>query len=232
MRRRLLRQLLEALLYEDALRVRTNGAGNAIVDGVSERGEPVRYVFSARRRHGFDRIAVGPDPVRRLTGEEDHEAGSVTRFLGEVRGALTAQPEQLARFAHELEETLVKDALAQHVREQRADELAGADYDALEGTIMDGHRYHPTYKSRLGFDLADNLAFGPEFAAPLRPLWLAARRSITEVTLSRTVSEAGFVRAQLGAATLDAFEDTIRGRGEDPAQFTLVPVHPWQWREQ
>ena len=228
----MLRQLLEALLYEDALRVRTDGAGNAIVDGVDERGEPVRYVFTARRRSGFDRIAVGPDPVRRLTGEEDQEAGSVTRFLGEVRDALQAQPEQLARFAHELEETLVKDALAQHVREQRADMLAGADYDALEGTIMDGHRYHPTYKSRLGFDLADNLAFGPEFAAPLRPLWLAARRSITEVTLSRTVSEAGFMCAQLGAATLDAFEATIRACGEDPAQFTLVPVHPWQWREQ
>lgn len=232
MRRRLLRQLLEALLYEDALRVRSGDAGEAIVDGVDERGEPVRYVFTARRRPGFDRVAVGPDPLRRLTGEEDREAGSVTRFLGEVRAALTAQPQQLARFAHELEQTLVKDALAQHVREQRADVLAGADYDALEGTIMDGHRYHPTYKSRLGFDLADNLAFGPEFAAPLRPLWLAARRSITAVTLSRTVREAQFLRAQLGAATLEQFGATIRAGGEDPARFTLVPVHPWQWREQ
>jgi siderophore synthetase component len=231
-RRRLLRQLLEALLYEDALRVRTGDGGEAIVDGVDERGVPVRYVFTARRRPGFDRIAVGSDPVRRLTGEEDREAGSVTRFLGEVRDVLTAQPRQLARFAHELEQTLVKDALAQHVREQRADVLAGADYDALEGTIMDGHRYHPTYKSRLGFDLADNLAFGPEFAAPLRPLWLAARRSITEVTLSHTVREAQFLRAQLGAATLGQFEATIRACGADPARFTLVPVHPWQWREQ
>jgi len=230
-RRRVLRQLLEALLYEGALGVRTSDAGDSIVDGVDERGEPVRYVFTARRRHGFDRIAVGPDPVRRLSGAEDREAGSVTRLLGEVRDALQADPEHLARFAHELEETLVKDALAQHVRRQRADVLAGADYDALEGTIMDGHRYHPTYKSRLGFDLADNLAFGPEFAEPVRPLWLAARRSITEVTLSSTVSEARFVRGQLDDSTLTRFEARIRAWGEDPALFTLVPVHPWQWRE-
>jgi siderophore synthetase component len=230
-RRRLLRQLLESLLYEGALRVRSGDAGVWIVDGVDERGEPVRYVFQARRRHGFDRVAVGPAPVRRQTGGEDREAASVTRFLGEVRDALEAEPGQLARFARELEETLVKDALAQHVREQRGDVLAGAGYDALEATITDGHRYHPTYKSRVGFDLADNLAFGPEFAEPVRPLWLAARRSITEVTLSSSVREADFVRAQLGAATLEEFEATIRAAGEDPPQFTLVPVHPWQWRE-
>jgi len=211
--------------------VHTSDAGDTVVDGVDEHGGPVRYVFAARRRHGFDRIAVGPGPVRRLTNGSDHEAGSVTRLLGEVRDALQAQPEQLVRFAHELEETLVKDALAQHVREQRADVLAGAGYDALEATIMDGHRYHPAYKSRLGFDLADNLAFGPEFAAPVRPLWLAARHSIAEVTLSSSVREADFVREQLGAATVEAFEAAIRAWGEDPAQFTLVPVHPWQWRE-
>ena len=79
--------------------------------------------------------------------------------------------------------------------------------------------------------MADNLAFGPEFAEPVRPLWLAARRSITEVTLSRSVREADFVREQLGAATLEQFEETIGAAGQDPALFTLVPVHPWQWRE-
>jgi len=230
-RRRLFRQLLESLLYEEAIVVRTGDAGGSIVDGVDEHGESVRYVFTARRRHTFDRVAVGPDPVRRQAGDEDHEAGSVTRFLGEVRDALQAEPAHLAHFAHELEETLVKDALAQHVREQRADVLAGTDYDALEATITDGHRYHPTYKSRVGFDLVDNLAFGPEFAKPVRPLWLAARRSITEVSLSSSLREAQFLRGQLGTSTVKEFEATIRAWGEDPAHFTLLPVHPWQWRE-
>jgi siderophore synthetase component len=230
-RRRVFRQLLEALLYEGALRVRGDGTGASIVDGVDEAGEPVRYVVRARRRHGFDRVAVGPAAVRRLCGNCDREADSLTRFLGEVRGALAAEPQQLACFARELEETLVKDALAQHVREQRADVLAGACYDALEATITDGHRYHPTYKSRLGFDVADNLAFGPEFAAPLRPLWLAARRSIAEVSLSRAVHEAPFLREQLGSATLERFAATIAAAGADAADFTLVAVHPWQWRE-
>jgi siderophore synthetase component len=230
-RRRVFRQLLEALLYEGAVRVHGGGDGAAIVDGLDAAGEPVRYVVPARRRHGFDRVAVGPAAVRRISGDEDREAQSVTRFLGEVRDALDAEPAQLASFARELEETLVKDALAQHVREQRADVLAGAGYDALEGTITDGHRYHPTYKSRVGFDVADNLAFGPEFGEVVRPLWLAARRSIAEVTLSRALREEPFLREQLGAATLERFAATIGAAGEDPADFTLVAVHPWQWRE-
>jgi siderophore synthetase component len=229
-RRRVLRQLLEALLYEGAVRVRSNGDGAAVVDGVDDRGEPVRYVVDARRRHTFDRVAVGPGPVRRQALGGEREARSVSRFLGEVRGALEAEPQQLARFAHELEETLVKDALAQYVREQRGDVLATAEYDALETTITDGHRYHPTYKSRVGFDVADNLAFGPEFAQPVRPLWLAARRSITELALSGAVREEPFLREQLGPAALARFAAAITAGGGRPADFALVPVHPWQWR--
>jgi siderophore synthetase component len=230
-RRRVFRQLLESLLYEGAVRVRSDGDGAAVVDGVDDDGEPVRYIVDVRRRHTFDRIAVGPAPVRRRAGGGEREACSVSRFLGEVRGALEAEPQQLARFAHELEETLVKDALAQYVREQRGDVLATAGYDALETTITDGHRYHPTYKSRVGFDVADNLAFGPEFAGTVRPLWLAARRSITELSLSGAVREEPFLHEQLGPAALARFAAAIAAAGEDPAAFALVPVHPWQWRE-
>jgi siderophore synthetase component len=230
-RRRVFRQLLEALLYEGAVRVCIDGAGAAVVAGADDRGKPVRYVVDVRRRHTFDRIAVGPAPVRRQAGGEEREACSVSRFLEEARGALDAGPRQLATFAHELEETLVKDALAQYVREQRGDVLATAGYDALEAAITDGHRYHPTYKSRVGFDAADNLAFGPEFAATMRPLWLAARRGMTELTLSGAVREEPLLREQLGAATLARFEGAIAAAGEDPAAFALVPVHPWQWRE-
>ena len=80
----------------------------------------------------------------------------------------------MSTFARELEETLLKDTLAQYVRAQRGDVLAGAGFDELECLITDGHPYHPAFKSRIGFDLEDNLRWGPEFARPQRPLWLAA----------------------------------------------------------
>lgn len=230
-RRRMFRQLLASLLYEDALRVRLDHDGAARVHGADEAGNPVEYRFTVRRRYTFDRVTVGADPVLRVTDDERGEAESLTRFLAEVRTALIATPEYLARFAHELEQTLLNDALAQYVRENRGDVLRDHDYDTLEGTVTDGHRYHPTYKSRIGFSIDDNVAYGPEFLQPVRPLWLAAHRTISEVSCSTTLSKDSFLRAQLGESAVQSFVDRIRSAGGEPTDYTLLPVHPWQWRE-
>jgi siderophore synthetase component len=231
-RRRLLRQLLESLIYEGVLAAYPAGGGDRhAVDGTGAQGEPVRYLFTLTRRLGFARVRLGADPVLRSAGGRPAEAQSLTLLLSELRGALGAEPDRLAGFARELEETLVKDAVAQHVRARRADILAGAGYDELECLIIDGHPYHPTYKSRVGFDAADNVAFGPEFAQPVRPLWLAARRGPATVTTSTALDEDSFLCGQLGPATVKEFTGRIWSAGADPAGYTLIPVHPWQWRE-
>ncbi|WP_091672123.1 IucA/IucC family protein [Amycolatopsis marina] len=230
-RRRVFRQLLESLLYENAVRAHENDDGRSVVAAVSDEGEPVRYVVTARRRFGFGRVAV-TGPVLRTDSGGIAEAESLSGFLGEARAALDADPELLTRFARELEETLVKDAAAQYVRVRRGGRLADASYDELEGRITDGHRYHPTFKSRMGFDAADNYAYGPEFAHPVHPLWIAAHNEISEVSTSSTLSGQDFVRGQLGATKTEHFLDILREAGAEPADFTLVPVHPWQWREQ
>lgn len=245
-RRRLFRQLLESLLYEGVLAARPlGGAGSAVsgavsgavagdrhaVDGTDEHGGEVCYLLTLTRRYGFARVRLGPGPVLRSAGGAAVEAQCLTRFLSEVRTSLGAEPARVAAFARELGETLVKDTVAQYVRAQRADVLTGAEYDVLECAITDGHPYHPTYKSRIGFDSQDNLAFGPEFARPIRPLWLAARRGPATVTTTTELDEESFLRAQLGASTVDEFTARIRRTGADPADYTLLPVHPWQWRE-
>ncbi|MDA2804214.1 IucA/IucC family protein [Nocardiopsis suaedae] len=228
---RVFRQLVESLLYEDAVRTVDAGGGAVAVEGADDRGEPVRYVFTARRRYGFGRVALGPDPVRREAGGASAEADSPARFLAEARPALTADPDCLARFARELEATLVKDTLAQYVRAGRGDVMARHDYDTLEGTVTDGHRYHPAYKSRIGFDLDDHAAYGPEFLNPVRPLWVAARRDVARVSAAAGLDEDAFLDGQLGADTAAAFRERLAADGLDPGDYTPVPVHPWQWRE-
>lgn len=228
-RRRIFRQLLESLIYEGMLAPRPEGERHA-VDGVDETGEPVVYLFTMHRRYGFDRVRLGAAPVLRRSGTREGEADSLTRFLTETRQRLGADPHRVAGFAQELEETLVKDTLAQHVRTLRSDVLAGADHDDLESLVMDGHPYHPSYKSRLGFDVADHLAWGPEFGRDIRPLWLAAHRSLATVTVSARFSEAGFLRTQL-CRTYEEFRRVIENAGANPDEYTMLPVHPWQWRQ-
>ncbi|MGH3888176.1 MAG: IucA/IucC family protein [Pseudonocardiaceae bacterium] len=230
-RRRLFRQLLESLLYEGVLAAHTADDGRCAVDGTDEYGDAVTYLFTATRRYGFDRVRLGPEPVLRCATGGTAEADSTTRFLTEVRDGLDADEACLAMFARELEATLVNDTLAQYIRAQRGDVLWGGDYDTLESAITDGHPYHPAYKSRIGFDLADNLAWGPEFAPAVRPLWLAAHRGTATVSVSTELHEITFLREQLGGAIVEEFQQRIRRVAADPADYTIVAVHPWQWRE-
>jgi 2-[(L-alanin-3-ylcarbamoyl)methyl]-3-(2-aminoethylcarbamoyl)-2-hydroxypropanoate synthase len=229
-RRRLFRQTLASLVYEGALTTDVEGSTH-VVTGADTDGRPVRYRFDAHRAVGFDRVRV-LDPVQREDVDGAVEATSLPRFLGEARGAILdgAFPDELARFAVELEETRIKDVLAEYVRAGRGDVLAEADHDRLEGLITDGHRYHPAYKSRIGFDLDDDLAFGPEFLPVLHPFWVAAHRSVTEVTTSAG-SRVDDPRIELGATTAAAFDARVRDAGGDPAEYAWLPVHPWQWRE-
>lgn len=229
-RRRVFRQLLASLVYEDAVETGTDGTGRTTVAGVDAAGAPVTYRFHTRRRYGFDRVTLGGHPVERVDRAETAEAECVTTFLAEAAEAITAEPAFLSRFARELDETLVKDCLAQQARTEAPVVLGDADYDTLEGAVTDGHRYHPAYKSRIGFDLEDSIGFGPEFARPVRPLWVALRRDLAVVVTSAGLDETSYVAQQLGEALPD-FRARLSAASADPDAYVLLPVHPWQWRE-
>lgn len=234
-RRRVFRQLVSSLIYEGVLRLRTEPVGDALrfhLRGEDEAGQPVEYVCEGRRCLSFDRIRLSAAPVLRVSGGEAREADSLSRFLLELREPLGAEPERLTRFIHELEQTLLKDTLAQHRRKQVASRLREQPYDALEGELMDGHPYHPSYKSRVGFDCVDNAAFGPEFTPALRPLWLAAHREGTQLSASQGLEPRPFFQRELGEDTWVRFMQVLQARGLEPRDYHLLPVHPWQWREQ
>ncbi|MEJ2887711.1 IucA/IucC family protein [Actinomycetospora aeridis] len=230
-RRRLFRQTLASLVYEGALAVDVEGTTH-VVAGADTDGRPVRYRFDAHRALGFDRVRADGPVVREDADGTVAEATSLPRFLGEIRGAILggAYPDRLARFAVEVEETRIKDALAEDVRARRSGVLTDADHELLEGLITDGHRYHPAYKSRIGFDLDDDLAYGPEFLPAVHPFWVAAHRSVAEVTTSAAV-RAEDLHDELGSTTRAAFDARIRGAGGEPGDYAWLPVHPWQWRE-
>jgi 2-[(L-alanin-3-ylcarbamoyl)methyl]-3-(2-aminoethylcarbamoyl)-2-hydroxypropanoate synthase len=175
-RGRVVRQLVESLVYEGTL-------SSEIVAGR----------WTVRRRFSFDRVRVdGPDGTQ-----------SPRSVLDEV---VAADPDRRSRFAEELERTAENDALVLRHWRRAARPAAGAGYDELESLVVDGHRYHPSYKSRLGFTADDNVAYGPEFSSRLRPVWVALHPEVAQ------------------CSALDASgPETRDGR-------VLLPVHPWQWR--
>jgi siderophore synthetase component len=234
-RRRVFRQLLESLVYEGAIRPEIgSGPGDLLRGRLEGRAgaTPVSYHWTMQRRFSFGRIRLEPDPVTRSAGGGVAEATSLRALLTEIGDALTAEPELRDRFATELEHTVRNDAqaLAHWHRQGRAATSAG--FDELESLVIDGHPYHPGYKSRMGFDSADNAAFGPEFAPVLRPPWVAIHRDLAEREAAPGVDADAFLHRELGERTYAAFRSVLAGAGHDPDDFRLLPVHPWQWREQ
>jgi len=195
-RRRVMRQLIESLVYEGAIDPR----------GVA--GDGVAYCWEERRRFSFDRVRLGPGPVVRIKpGEALQEATSPRRFLEEIAAALPADPERLRVFAAELTSTVLNDTAVRQHWYEAARPAAGAGFDDLESLVVDGHPYHPSYKSRLGFNAVDNAEYGPEFGRPVRPVRVAVHRDLLRWSAASGVEP------------------------EAVGDHLVIPVHPWQWRK-
>ncbi|PZD95401.1 siderophore biosynthesis protein [Paenibacillus sambharensis] len=237
-RRRVFRQLIESVLYEGIVAADKEQADSSDstlfrLHGFTAGAEPVVYECRGRITSSFGRIRLDHTPVLRRAGQSVKEAESLAAFVEEVLGRTEADSLKLSAFAGEVEQTLLHDTVAYEERISRGLRLGELDYDALEsGALNDGHPYHPAYKSRIGFDPADNRAFGPEFRTSITLMWAAVRLADAVAVID---SEAGSLeelwRQELGEIVLQQFRHRLMEEGCDPAAYVLLPIHPWQWRE-
>ncbi|MFJ4752484.1 IucA/IucC family protein [Streptomyces sp. NPDC088763] len=124
---------------------------------------------------------VYDDPVRLLTDLAVPHGGAFTSELGHSVASL---------------------ALARAGRESHPEEWPEHDWE-WEQRVVDGHPFHPNCRSRPGFSVAEQLAYGPEHG----PV----------VSLARVA-----VRAD-GCLVTGGWPDELRD-----GERLLVPVHPWQ----
>ncbi|KFX28306.1 IucA/IucC family protein [Ralstonia solanacearum] len=226
---RVVRQLLEALLFEGALPDVTWSGDTLSIAGTREDGAPVVYRCRARCTASFGRIRI-VSPVRRVCGTQESDAEDVARVVAELASQLGgdsgADPLRLAQFGAELAATHIKDAQTRAA--QAGCLLREAGYDEIEAGLTGAHPYHPGYKSRMGFTLDDNRRYAPECATGVAPLLLAARRDRCRWSASRDIKQ-GEPRHLLSVSEQVAFEARLAQRGLDPSDYLPLPVHPWQW---
>jgi siderophore synthetase component len=233
-RRRVFRQLIEALIYEqmvpvDAVR-QGDGLNRYTIVGQAADGASVDYCCEGRQMLAFGRIRLSADkPIIRVQGEDRREVDDLAVFLEEIHSAWVEEPRHLERFIYELEQTLLKEAAARyHVHLNR--HTGQRSYDELEGDVLEAHPYHPCFKSRIGFDLEDNAAYGPEFNPQFKLMWLAVHKDLVVVATSSMISFTAFIRNELGPQTVKRFTDLLIGKGAVETEYVFIPVHPWQWR--
>jgi siderophore synthetase component len=221
---RIIRQVLEAMWFEDILDRRVNGSEWSTC-GVTANGESVVYTCDAEQKFSFGRMKVKVGSIKR----EGVTCTDLDLFLEEmVLNRL--QGAKLTAFVQELQETMAKDSQCRALLPLRIP-VEDRHYDALESHMTDGHLYHPSYKSRLGFSLQDNLAYGPEFDADVLLIWVAVRKEMVQTAVSGGYDSAALLEQHLTEEDLQHFRQVIRDKTTslDMDSYVLIPIHPWQW---
>lgn len=167
---RIMRQTLEAMWFEGILDSHVSGS-EWRTEGLTSSGHSVAYTCEAERKFSFGRVKVKKGSIQR----EGVPCTDLDLFLEEiVLNALKGA--NVTAFIQELLETMAKDSQCRTILPLN---IPSEDrhYDALESHMTDGHLYHPSYKSRLGFSLKDNLAYGPEFNTEVALVWVAVKKN-------------------------------------------------------
>ncbi|KEZ67761.1 AcsC protein [Pseudomonas amygdali pv. tabaci str. ATCC 11528] len=226
--RRVIGQLLQTLLYEAALPYRCEPLDDhrhrltvAVSDGVE-------YHCEGLLSTSFELIRLDHATLERLDSAGERSVPDLHLALTELLSPFKDSP-HLARFIQEIEQTQLKDLQARSQGYQPAKPAHELDVDALEQHFMDAHSYHPCYKSRIGFSLADNRHYGPEFATPFGVVWLAVAKSSASVGHARNMDFQAFIRQELGTQRWQEMSRDLAAQGKSIEDYQLMPVHPWQW---
>jgi siderophore synthetase component len=185
------------------------------------------YHFAARVLP-LDHWSIDADSIVALRGEQVTPLDALQLVL-DLRDTLGLTPEVLPVYLEEITSTLASRAFKLAGPRPTAAELVDADFQVVETSMTEGHPCFVANNGRLGFDSAEYRAYAPETASPIRLTWLAVRRDRSAWSSSAGLSEEEFFSGELDAATRIRFDAVLRGLGLRPADYRLLPVHPWQW---
>ncbi|MFI1331205.1 IucA/IucC family protein [Streptomyces sp. NPDC020845] len=189
----------------------------------------VTYRFAARLL-ALDHWMVEADSITRHDTRDGSQLPlDALDFFLELRGRLGLGDQILPVYLEEISSTLSGTAYKLSGEPVSAAELAKSDFQTVETGMTEGHPCFVANNGRLGFGVHEYLSYAPETASPVQLIWLAAHREHATFTSSTDLDYDGLIRAELGEATLARFADTLAGLGLDPADYRLIPVHPWQW---
>ncbi|MFJ5863697.1 IucA/IucC family protein [Streptomyces parvus] len=166
---------------------------------------------------------------RQRTDDNTELALDPLEFFCETRATLGLSDQVLPVYLEEISSTLASSCYKAARPALTADQLAKADFQAIETGMSEGHPCFVANNGRLGFGGDEYAAYAPEAGHPLRLVWLAARRDRSAFTAGAGVDYETLLRDELGEATVERFRSTLRQRGLDTDDYLFMPVHPWQW---
>jgi len=249
---RVIKQLLQALLYENIIDFESESANNAhestddgaLLNFVIKAGDDVSYTAQGYIHYSFDIIRLNELNVQRVVNGVAQDAileHVISDMLLNIEGA-----ELKDSFIKELRHTLVNETQSQILASNIPMPINKLTYEQLEGYLTAGHPYHPCFKSRIGFDLQDNYDYGPEFDQNIDVVWLAVKKELLVSNTTTGIDINEWVKDYVGVNEFSALnakltevltiankpnEGTASHEVDETANnYCLIPAHPWQWQ--
>lgn len=223
--RLLIRKALAEFAHERLITPEAEADGDGYVvradDGLTS------YRFTALRR-ALDHWQVDAGSLTRIRDGAELPLSALDFFI-ELKESLGLSDEILPVYLEEISSTLSGTCYKLTKPKVTSTELARSGFQEIETGMTEGHPCFVANNGRLGFGVHEYLSYAPETASPVRLVWLAAHRSRAAFTAGVGIEYESFVRDELGTETVERFGAVLRERGLDPADYLLIPVHPWQW---
>jgi 2-[(L-alanin-3-ylcarbamoyl)methyl]-3-(2-aminoethylcarbamoyl)-2-hydroxypropanoate synthase len=225
---RVIKQLLQALIFEEIIAADHDG-DNFIVQVQDRQQQAVQYIAKGQRQYSYKLVRLARDQdVLRQDAEGNLKPARLNQVIDEILRSI-ADATKVEDFIFELKRTYIHDLQSQVCFENYALPAIQYPYDILESYLMDGHPYHPCYKSRVGFSLQDNVRYGVEFAQPMALVWLAVHQKLVAENHSSHIETEAFFKEQLNAQDLIQFQQQLDKQTQNAAEYVWIPIHPWQW---
>jgi len=186
------------------------------------------YLFAARVTRP-EHWTVDPTSLQR-TVDDQPVALDAQELIIELAPVLGIPDQLLPTYLEEVAATLASGAWKLAHRAIPVADLVDAGYQQIESAMTEGHPAFVANNGRIGFGLDDYTAYAPEAGSGVRLHWVAARRSLTHLSLGEGETEQSLYDGELAPRVRARFDARLRALGLAPDAYLYLPVHPWQWR--
>ncbi len=230
--RRVVRQLLEAILFEKIASFQLQDRD--FVSNIPADIESVfnkifyftlgRYAFRAVGAvTAFDRVRLAEGSIQfSIKGNKQWCEANLESVINVLNVSDTSKHQLQQELTQTLDLYRWNNKHVKHYSSRR--EL---NFQALESAIVEGHLYHPCFKTRTGFSEEDHTLYGPEAGNHFQLQWLAIKQHNVESTLPQQGNI--FWPDEIGKNVYTYLTEQLLSFGGHWQEYQLMPIHPWQY---
>ena len=234
---RVVRQFVEALLYEEIIEFSSEDRINfsaefnhfdGVFDNIYSFNMGGRAFRCLGARRIFERIRIADGSVQILEHDKEYRSDKEYREcrIEELICYLDTDSETKMRLLGELMQTIALCRWNTRYLEHHKKPRRKLNFAQLESAITEGHLYHPSFKARTGFTLQDHIQYGPEAAGTIQFRWLAIQSQHVEYNYPSASID--FWTEELGEEQFTVLSKRLESLGKNWLSYALVPIHPWQ----